>query len=388
MEKDGLIVNETLQTSIELNKSLQLSELQNSEKEINKVDEPLIKDIENLLETSDNSIKSSENLPAANDETLINMPKIKVDANHVLEWKKQFLKEGHSIPSTNTYYSFIKRFVDYETEINQKTVDIFRRKNMCAPCSGALKSFFQFLVYKQEFPDTILNIRFDRNKTVRKFPKSLPYAEIRKLIDAMPTIRDRIMTLAIYELGLRISESLKLLWEDFSWTDWIADKTKQGSVNLKNTKGGKFRTIPVSQELMALLYNAHGKKTEAGLPIGLLIFDFGILSYLQEKSEDLEQKKYNYIDYAKRRYRKILNRISETMLNKKVSPHQLRHSRAQDMMNKGVPIETIKAFLGHARISSTEIYAQASAEKLKADFEVYNQKIKDEQSKDLYTSLD
>lgn len=299
--------------------------------------------------------------------------KILVTPDLVLEWRKHYLREGHTVHSTTTYFNYLKRFVGYGIEINQKNVDRFREKNMAGACMGALKNFFKFLVDRKEFPPETLFLRFDKSKSTKKFPNSITPLEVQSIIQAMPSLKEKILTTTIYELGLRISEALKLTWQDFAWSTWLLDKTQQGSVILKETKGGKFRSIPVSKELMSLIYDSHPNRTSTGIPIGNLLFDYGIMEFLTNKEQTLEENKYEYIVvHAEDRFRKMLYKISKQAIGKRINPHMLRHSKAQDMMNHNVPIESIKRFLGHARLSSTEIYAQASAEKLKKDLEEYN----------------
>ena len=307
------------------------------------------------------------------DKTLANSQDLKTYATPemVMSWKKQFLREGHSIPSTNAYYSFIKRYVDYGINIDQKSVNKFRNHYMSAVCTGALKNFFQFLVSKQEFPQEILYIRFDRSKSHQRFPKSIPQIEVERIIEAIDSFKDKLLTKTLYLLGLRISEALKLKWFDFSWSVWLQDKTQQGSVTLEYTKGGKFRVIPVPAELMSELYSSHDNKTSAGIPIGNIIFDYGAMTYLNNKDRSLKQNFFDYINYCEKRYRIMLNKVSEAVINKKISPHQLRHSRAQFLHDNGFSLTSIKSFLGHARVSSTEIYVQASPERLKKDFEAF-----------------
>lgn len=285
----------------------------------------------------------------------------------VMEWQKFYLKDGHSIPSTRTYYSFIKKFVDYGIEINQKEVSNFRINNRQTGASGALKAFFRFLVYKKGFPESILNLRFDKSKQTKKFPESISPLEVSKLIDNMESVKDKLFTWTVYDLGLRLSEGIKLTWDNFNWLEWLQDRSKQGVVNIVYTKRGKFRALPVNPILMNALYDAHSKRTEAGVPIGNLVFDYGIMGYLNDKTKTPEQCKFDYIEYASKTYRNLIYRLSKNYLGKRINPHRLRHGKAQDLMDNGVPIETIKAFLGHEKISSTEIYAQASAEKIKQD---------------------
>lgn len=292
----------------------------------------------------------------------------------VQEWKKYYLKGGHTVHSMITYYNYIKRFVDYGIEINQKTVDRFRNKdkNISGACSGALKNFFAFLVDKKDFPNEIGGIKFQKSKSTKKFPKSISPLEVQRVIDSMPTLVDKMLTKTIYELGLRISEGLRLIWEDFNWTTWLQNQDKQGTVNLKQTKGGKFRAIPVSPELMKELYENHKLRNSNGVPMGGLVFNYGISDY-QDITKSKEENQYDYIvGHAEDRYRKLLYKVSKSVLGKRINPHQLRHTKAQDMMNKGVPLETIQAFLGHSSITSTQIYAHASADKIAKDLEEYN----------------
>jgi len=301
----------------------------------------------------------------------------------VLKWKEHYLREGHSVHSTTTYFNYLKRFVGYGTEITQKKVDRFRENNMSGACAGALKNFFNYLVNKQEFPEQVRYIKFDKSKSTKKFPKSIDPLEVQKIIDSIENLKDKNLTIVIYELGLRVSEGLKLSWSNFNWIKWLEDKTKDGEVSLLNTKGDKFRTIPVPSWLMEKLYNEHKNRSSTGIPLGNepvfnLVFDYGRLGYGNDKENNLENQ-YNYIVvHAEDRYRKLLYKVSKEVLDKRVNPHMLRSTKALDMMNHNVPIETIKAFLGHARISSTELYASASASKISKDMKEYNEKINQE----------
>lgn len=296
--------------------------------------------------------------------------------DHVLEWRKYYLREGHSVHSTTTYFNYIKLFVDYGIEIDQKAVDRFRAGHPSGVVSAALKNFFGFLVKKKGFPMEVRHIYFDKTKTKRKFPESLDLTEVEKIISGMPTLKDKYFTLVMANLGLRISECLKLKWEDFSWISWLQDRTKQGSVNLKDTKGGKFRTIPISVEIMEMLYsdNVNPNKTSQGIPIGNLVFNYGIEDYLKDKEKTAEENIYAYMKYASDRYRRILRNVTKDNLNKKIHPHMFRHFKAQYLLDKGLSLASLKAYLGHSSIVSTEIYAQASAETLKKELDNLDKK--------------
>ena len=311
------------------------------------------------------SAESNTNVP----EILENHSKTFTIPENVFDWRKFYLKEGHSVGSTTTYFNYIKMFVGYGTEINQKNINKFQTSSISAASVGALKNYFQFLVNKKDFPQEILHFHFDKAKSKKKFPESFNETEVVKIINAMPGLLEKNFTYLLSDLGLRISEGLKLKWDDFNWSIFLQDRTKKGSVNLKNTKGGKFRTIPVSPELMNKLYNDHANRTSEGIPIGTIVCDFGINNYIYRKEFSNDENLFAYFKYAGDRYRKLLDKITKELFNKTSNPHMFRHFKAQYLMDKGLSIESLKEYLGHASIVSTSIYAHSSAGKLIKDMD-------------------
>ena len=314
-----------------------------------------------------------------------------VTSEMVKEWRQQYLNEGHTLPSTQTYYSFLKKFVGYEVKVSQTTVNMFRNKNMSGGASGALKTFFRYLVEKKEYPDWLLDIRLGKSKKVKKQPTTLTVSEVLKIIEVMPGKRDKNLTILLFYLGLRLSEGMKLLWSDFAWDEWLKNKSEDGSVTLRHTKGDKFRVIPVPSYVMLKLYNDHENKSSSGIPIGEHVCDYDFLDYVHYEIRDngiliketkegkenrLREERYRYIIHAESYYRDLIYKISKEVIGKRVNPHLLRHVQAQDLMNKGLGIEYLKSFLGHSSITSTEVYAQASPELLKREMK----KIRDNSS--------
>lgn len=288
------------------------------------------------------------------------------------EWKRLYLKT-HTYPSTETYYSFLKRYVgDNGIEINQNTVDKFRENNMSYPASASLKTFCKFLFRKYSFPEDILNIRYDKSKQSARFPKSIPLTDVELLINNMESLKTKVLTRFIFECGLRLSESLSLLWQDINFSEWINNKNDYGKVTILKTKRGKFRTIPISPGLMQLMYSVSKLKTPAGVPTGNLIFDFGASNFITRPENSNEKNLYDYICYAENFYRGELYKISKLMLNRRISPHYLRHSRSQILLDRGFSLDSLKSFLGHVSIASTEVYAQASSEKVKRELMAYD----------------
>lgn len=304
-------------------------------------------------------------------EDIINNDKKIIDSSIIEPWKKWFISQGHSIESCLTYESFIKRFVGNGVKINQKNTDLFMESHMNSVSSSSLKSLYKFLVRKNYCSPDILNIRFERNKQTKRLPKSISYNDVQIVIKNMRSLQTRIITELIFELGLRVSESLKLTYSDFNWSEWLLNRNEFGKVNLVDTKKRGFGVVPVKPELMNLIYESHKNRTSTGIPIGNNVFWIGlenrIMEFLTRKDFSQQQNLHDYLDYSKRTYRKELNEVSKEFIGKSISPHTLRHSKAQLLMDRGMPIESIKEVLRHSQISSTEIYAQASPEKVKKD---------------------
>lgn len=307
-----------------------------------------------------------------------NTPEKSIATQELLsDWKKYYLKEGHSVHSMITYYNYIFRFVGKGTEINQKVIDRFmnKDKNSSGACGSAIKNFIKFLVRKKGFPMELLSLYFEKTRSEKKMLKYLDPLEVQKLIDSIDLEKDgityKLLTKTIYELALRVSEALKLQWNDFNWVTFLQDRTQKGMVNLKNTKGNKFRAIPISSELMNILYEEHKSRSGEDIPTNGLVFKIGELK--PEKGKTIEQTQYEYIVvHAEDTYRKWLYKKSLEVLGKRINPHQLRHAKAMYLINKGMPIESIKELLGHSSINSTQIYAKINPERLKKDLEKYD----------------
>ena len=334
----------------------------------------------------------------SNESLNITIGEMMVTQSLVNEWKEFYLREGHSLDSTTTYYNWIRLFVDDGRVISQERVDRFRKEHPSGVASSAVKAFLFFLVKKKKFPDTILHIYFDKTKTKRKMPQALDVGEVEKIIDAMggKGLKEKYFTILLSSLGLRIGECLKLRFGDLNWVTWLQDRTKQGHLKLENTKGGDFRVIPVSSHIMELLYldNISHHKTENGVPVGVpgdMVFNFGVEDFIFsgdkvvdgdtketkiEKERRNELNMYKYLNYAGSRYRRTLNTVTKECLGdtKKVHPHMFRHSRAQSLMDGGLGIEYLKKYLGHSSISSTEVYAKASDRGLSEQIEEIDKK--------------
>ena len=162
-------------------------------------------------------------------------------------------------------------------------------------------------------------------------------------------VRDRLILLAFYSTGMRLSELTGLALDDVD--------CKQSLVRVTG-KRNKQRVIPFGSEMMSSIHSYLAMRHA-------MLMEKGIVSnwfFVSEKSGGrMSDSKVRQIVQA------YLGQV--TTLRKK-SPHVLRHSFATSMLNHRADLQSVKELLGHERLSTTEIYTHTTFEELK---DMYNQ---------------
>lgn len=162
-------------------------------------------------------------------------------------------------------------------------------------------------------------------------------------------VRDRLILLAFYSTGMRLSELTGLALDDVD--------CKQSQVRVTG-KRNKQRVIPFGSEMMSSIHSYLAMRHA-------MLMEKGIVSnwfFVSEKSGGrMPDSKVRQIVQA------YLGQV--TTLRKK-SPHVLRHSFATSMLNHRADLQSVKELLGHERLSTTEIYTHTTFEELK---DMYNQ---------------
>lgn len=162
-------------------------------------------------------------------------------------------------------------------------------------------------------------------------------------------VRDRLILLAFYSTGMRLSELTGLTLDDVD--------CKQSQVRVTG-KRNKQRVIPFGAEMMSSIHSYLAMRHA-------MLMERGIVSnwfFVSEKSGGrMSDSKVRQIVQA------YLGQV--TTLRKK-SPHVLRHSFATSMLNHRADLQSVKELLGHERLSTTEIYTHTTFEELK---DMYNQ---------------
>ncbi len=215
---------------------------------------------------------------------------------------------------------------------------------------SSLKSFFSYL-YREGFIDTHPQSLVVMPKTQKKLPGTLSLKEVEKLIESPSQedrylFRDRAIMEVIYSCGLRISECKNL---------------KISCINLQNKvitvfgKGGKERMIPFGEKVKDLIdkYIINERVILAGSYSGDFLFLNRSGKYFSRPGIYSLIKKY----------------VRKASLKPDTSPHTLRHSFATHLLEGEADLREVQVLLGHADISTTQIYTHVSRERLRKVYE-------------------
>jgi len=292
---------------------------------------------------------------------------VKPDARHRLFLVERFgdflaLEKGSSPRTLEAYARDVARFVDFAIikgataplDVTPKVLRefVYQLKDLgLSPSSirrnvSAVRSYFRFLMgdgHVVRDPSE----RLDTPQRWRTLPEVLTVAEIQKLLSA-PTMddplyfRDRAMLEIAYGAGLRVSE-----WIGIGVKDAILD---EGLVRVFG-KGSKERLVPIGRGAigaLAIYMREQRPKLERGAGKGVL--------FLNARGEPLSRMG------AWKILRKYVDRAG---IKKEVSPHTLRHSFATHLLEGGADLRAVQEMLGHADISTTQIYTHVDREYLR-----------------------
>lgn len=240
----------------------------------------------------------------------------------------------------NVDYLFLRKYLAVLKEKNMQVRSVSRKLS-------TLRSFFKFLT-REGFITANPILTLSSPKLDKHLPQFLTEEEVTKLIaSAVPkdpddhlSFRDLAIMETFYSTGIRISELVGLNVED---VDFISGVAKVAG------KGKKERMVPIGEHAIKAIreYLAKRKKNASALFLnknGTRITDRGVR---------------NIVD-------KYLNLTS---LKHGVSPHTLRHSFATHLLNRGADLRSVQELLGHANLSTTQIYTHLTTERLKSIYD-------------------
>jgi integrase/recombinase XerD len=252
--------------------------------------------------------------------------KISKASNHTL---KNYLSANSS------FLDFIKKNPE---AITDQDVKLFMAEKLSNKASMTIILFLSALRYSYtsilKF-DPTLGIK--RPKREKRIPEVLSKDEVRNLLENIENPKTRLMLSIIYACGFRVSELVNLKVSDLDFSQNIG--------HVRMGKGRKDRVFNIPLQLKKAMEKQVQQQQEAKQPY--------LFSSTNEKMSE-------------RNLQKLIKRAAEKSgIKKDIHPHTLRHSFATHLLENNVDIRKIQELLGHADLSTTQIYTHVSTEELK-----------------------
>jgi len=185
----------------------------------------------------------------------------------------------------------------------------------------------------------------------KKVPPTLNDADLERFLAAPNTrcptgLRNRAVMAALVGAGLRLSEVINLRARDVD--------LERGTIHVAHEKRAKDRDIPIDRDTLGWLQRWAEQRPSLAAKYGFRTdcFFFGV----RTRGEPLSR---NYVEAAFHRYRKRAG------LSQRVTPHVLRHTYASRLIKRGFNLLELKDLLGHAWLSSTEVYKRLDRDELR-----------------------
>ena len=272
------------------------------------------------------------------------------------------VEKGLAANTLEAYGRDLASYLDYLKKIDVSSLDAInslqilqflanRKAEGMSPRSRArilssLRSFHRFLLsenYLAIDPTALI----ESPRALPPLPKLLSQTEVERLLVAPQgesnlVLRDRAMLELLYATGMRVSELVGLSLSDL--------KMDIGCINAFG-KGGKQRLIPVGDVALEILqeYLHNGRPHLQTEVVSNVVF-------LNRRGRGLSRQGF---------WKNFKRHAVTAGITQKVYPHMLRHSFATHLLENGADLRAVQTMLGHADISTTQIYTHVIQERLK-----------------------
>jgi site-specific recombinase XerD len=260
-------------------------------------------------------------------------------ASYTLDLRLFFTEVAVPLPQVS--FGEVDRFVEHQHQHGRSWATINRRLN-------ALKHVFDFCLDQQLVGgNPVKPSHFVRRG--RPLPKALSREQVQRLFARIDHPMDRALFLVMLRCGLRVSEAAQLQLDHLDW--------EQQALHIVQGKGRKDRRVYMSPDAVASVQQCVAQHPGA--------------------------RAQGYVFWNRKRHDRPL---SVKAIQKKMersakaagipaSCHSLRHTFASNLLEHGAEVVTIRDFLGHSQISSSERYAKVSSQKIKQEYLRTMQKI-------------
>lgn len=212
---------------------------------------------------------------------------------------------------------------------------------------STLRRFYRYLC-REEIRDSDPTTQLESPRLGRPLPSSLTESEVEALLNQPDTdevlgLRDRAMLEVLYATGLRVTELVSLTFEQLNM--------RQGLIRCVG-KGNKERLVPLGEEALDWLQR-YLFDSRPELLHGFVCDDL----FPTRRGKAMTRQAFWHLI---KRYAK------QAEIEKALSPHTLRHAFATHLLNHGADLRVVQLLLGHADLSTTQIYTHVAKERLKS----------------------
>ena len=275
-------------------------------------------------------------------------------------------EKGYSLHTCRAYHSDVLNFIDFVLKekavkegdcqtiflrevksLDKNTIRKYlailvrsgKSKRTISRKLSSLKAFFDYLIKSGHISANPADM-IPFPKLGKTIPRFVNIDDLFRLLDSIKTEtlldkRNLAMFETFYSTGMRVSEMEGLNIEDIDF--------KKQMIKVFG-KGSKERIVPVGKRALTAIKNYRDSLKENFIPLFV---------------------NKNFSRLSSRSIRRILDKlVKDCGLNTKISPHTLRHSFATHMLDSGADLRGIQEILGHASLSTTQIYTHVSMDKL------------------------
>lgn len=211
---------------------------------------------------------------------------------------------------------------------------------------ASIRRFYRYCL-REKLIEIDPTLQIESPKLPRSLPKSLNEREVEDLlgapdVDSPIGLRDRAMLELLYASGLRVSELVTISVNEVSTQDGVVRVTGKGS---------KTRLVPMGEEASDWIarYLKHGRPEILQKRLSDDLF-------VTTRASAMTRQAFWYL---------IKRYALQAGIHKALSPHVLRHAFATHLLNHGADLRVVQMLLGHADISTTQIYTHVARERLK-----------------------
>ena len=218
---------------------------------------------------------------------------------------------------------------------------------------SSIRSFHQFLI-REAYTTHDPSVHIEMPRAEKRLPKTLSMSEVEELLNTSVknpylNIRNKAMLELLYATGIRVSELCNLTLSDVH--------LQMGFIHCIG-KGNKERIIPLGGTAANMIDNYLRE---------------GRLSLMKKHKHNLMFVNHHGKQLSRQGFWKIIKQLAASAnIKKELTPHTLRHSFATHLLENGADLRAVQEMLGHADISTTQIYTHVTKTRMKEVYSKYH----------------